>query len=59
MENLGAGTPNLNLFKAKFNPHLSILELNRRDARGKAAEWVYATILNRNWMKKKVVSYLE
>lgn len=59
-ENTGANNPNLNMHKAKYNPDLSIyLEVSKKDAVGKAAEWVYSNVVNRPWVKKRVVSYIE
>jgi len=59
-ENTGANNPNLNMHKAKYNPDLSIhLEVSRVDAMGRAAEWVYSNIVNRPWIKKRMVPYIE
>ncbi|KUG20316.1 MAG: GNAT family N-acetyltransferase [Methanomicrobiaceae archaeon] len=59
-ENIGANNPNLNRFKTQFNPSLSTyVEVYRRDQRGKMAEWMYRNILNRGWLKRRVVPYLE
>ncbi len=59
-ENTGANNPNLNMHKAKYNPDLSIhVEVNRADVMGKAAAWAYSNIINRPWIKKKVIPYIE
>ena len=59
-ENTGANNPNLNMHKAKYNPDLSIhVEVSRADIVGKAAEWAYSNIINRPWIKKKVIPYIE
>lgn len=59
-ENTGANNPNLNMHKAKYNPNLSLyLEVSRKDGVGRAAEWAYSTILNRPWIKKRVIPYID
>lgn len=59
-ENTGANNPNLNMHKAKYNPDLSIhLEVSQKDTVGRAAEWVYGNIVNRSWIKKRMVPYVE
>jgi hypothetical protein len=60
MENVGANNENLNLFKSKFNPSLTIfLELSREDILGRVARWAYSTIASKGPMKRKVLSYIE
>ncbi|MDD2473926.1 MULTISPECIES: GNAT family N-acetyltransferase [unclassified Methanoculleus] len=60
MENVGANNENLNLFKAKFNPAVTIfLELSRQDLFGRVARWAYSTIASKGPMKRKVLSYIE
>jgi lipid II:glycine glycyltransferase (peptidoglycan interpeptide bridge formation enzyme) len=59
-ENTGANNPNLNMHKAKYNPDLSIyLEVSKKDGLGKAAEWLYSNVVNRPWIKRRVVPYIE
>ncbi|MDV2482150.1 GNAT family N-acetyltransferase [Methanoculleus sp. Wushi-C6] len=60
MENVGANNENLNLFKSKFNPSLTLfLELSRQDLIGRMARWAYSTIASRAPMKRKVLAYIE
>jgi hypothetical protein len=59
-ENIGANTPDLNFFKSRFCSDLRIyMEVCRRDMVGALAEWAYSSIINRPWLKRKVVSYIE
>ncbi len=59
-ENTGANNPNLNMHKAKYNPDLSIyVEVSRSDVMGRVAEWAYSTVINRPWIKKRVIPYIE
>lgn len=59
-ENVGANNPKLNMHKSKFNPDLAIfLEMSKMDMKGRAAQWVYSNIINRPWVKKRVISYVE
>lgn len=59
-ENIGANNQNLNQFKVKFNPDLSVFfEISKKDATGRMAEWLYSHIINQNWIKRKVVPYIE
>ena len=59
-ENTGANNPNLNMHKAKYNPALAVyLELSRKNSAGRVAEWVYSSIANRSWIKKRFVPYIE
>ena len=58
MENLGANNENLNLFKSKFNPSLTLyLELSRQDLIGRVARWAYSTIASKGPVKRKVLPY--
>ena len=60
MENIGANNENLNLFKSKFNPSLTLfLELSREDLFGRIARWTYSTIASKGPMKRKVLAYIE
>lgn len=60
MENVGANNENLNLFKSKFNPSLTLfLELSRQDLFGRVARWAYSTIASKGPVKRKVLSYIE
>jgi len=60
MENIGANNENLNLFKSKFNPSLTLfLELSRQDLIGRVARWAYSTIASKSMVKRKVLSYIE
>jgi len=60
MENVGANNENLNLFKSKFNPSLTLfLEVSRQDLFGRVARWAYSTIASKGPMKRKVLSYIE
>ncbi|MCE5339134.1 MAG: aminoacyltransferase [Methanomicrobiaceae archaeon] len=60
MENVGANNENLNLFKSKFNPSLTLfLEMSRQDFFGRVARWAYSTIASQGPMKRKVLSYIE
>ncbi|PKL56056.1 MAG: GNAT family N-acetyltransferase [Methanomicrobiales archaeon HGW-Methanomicrobiales-6] len=60
MENVGANNENLNLFKSKFNPSLTLfLELSREDLFGRVARWAYSTIASKGPVKRKVLSYIE
>jgi hypothetical protein len=59
-ENTGANNPNLNMHKAKYNPDLTIhLEVSQKDNVGRAAEWVYSNIVNKPWIKKRIIPYIE
>ncbi|MDR9816620.1 MAG: GNAT family N-acetyltransferase [Candidatus Methanoculleus thermohydrogenotrophicum] len=59
-ENTGANNPNLNMHKAKYNPNLSIhLDVSQKDVMGRAVEWVYGNIINRPWIKKRAIPYIE
>lgn len=61
MENVGgANNENLNLFKSKFNPSLTLfLEVSQEDFIGRVARWAYSTIASKSPMKRKVLSYIE
>lgn len=60
MENVGANNENLNLFKSKFNPSLTLfLEVSRQDLFGRVARWAYSAIASKGPMKRKVLSYIE
>ncbi|HOI12452.1 MAG TPA: GNAT family N-acetyltransferase [Methanoculleus sp.] len=60
MENVGANNENLNLFKSKFNPSLTLfLEVSREDFIGRVARWAYSTIASKGSVKRKVLSYIE
>lgn len=60
MENVGANNENLNLFKSKFNPSLTLfLEVSQEDLLGRVARWAYSTIASKGPMKRKVLSYIE
>lgn len=60
MENVGANNENLNLFKSKFNPSLTLfLEMSREDLIGRVARWAYSTIASKGPVKRKVLSCLE
>lgn len=60
MENVGANNENLNLFKSKFNPSLTLfLEVSRQDLLGRVARWAYSTVASKGPMKRKVLSYIE
>lgn len=60
MENVGANNENLNLFKSKFNPSLTLfLEVSQEDILGRVARWAYSTIASKGPMKRKVLSYIE
>lgn len=60
MENVGANNENLNLFKSKFNPSLTLfLEVSQEDLLGRVARWAYSTIVSKGPMKRKVLSYIE
>lgn len=60
MENVGANNENLNLFKAKFNPSLTLfMEVSRQDLFGRVARWAYSTIASKGPMKRKVLSHIE
>jgi hypothetical protein len=59
-ENIGANTRNLNYFKSKFGFCISVyLELYRKNTLGTLAEWTYSNIINKNWLKRRVISYVE
>jgi len=60
MENVGANNENINLFKSKFNPSLTLfLEVSRQDLFGRVARWAYSTIASKGPVKRKVLSYIE
>ena len=60
MENVGANNENLNLFKSKFNPSLTLfLEVSQEDILGRVARWAYSTIASEGPMKRKVLSCIE
>ncbi|MCK8518692.1 GNAT family N-acetyltransferase [Methanoculleus sp. 7T] len=59
-ENIGANTPNLNFFKSQFCQGLGIyVEVCRKDMVGTLAEWAYSSIVNKPWLKRKVVPYID
>jgi len=59
-ENIGANTPELNFFKAKFCSDLDIyMEVSQKDSVGTLAEWAYSSIINKPWLKRRVVPYIE
>jgi len=59
-ENIGANTPELNFFKAKFCSDLDVyMEVSQKDRVGTLAEWAYSSIINKPWLKRRVVSYIE
>jgi hypothetical protein len=60
LENIGANTPDLNFFKSKFCSSLGMyMEVFRKDMVGTLAEWAYSTIVNKPWLKRRVVSHIE
>lgn len=60
LENIGANTKNLNLFKSKFGFEITVyLELYMRNTLGTMAEWVYSNIINSSRLKRRFVSYIE
>ncbi|MDK2917209.1 MAG: hypothetical protein PWR25_1766 [Euryarchaeota archaeon] len=60
LENTGANNPNLNMHKAKYNPDLSIFfEVSRRDSVGRVAQWAYSNIVNKPWLKRRFVPYVD
>ncbi len=59
-ENIGANTPDLNFFKSRFCSGLEIyMEVTRRNMIGALAEWTYTSIINKPWLKRRVVPYIE
>jgi hypothetical protein len=59
-ENIGANTPDLNFFKSRFCSGLeTYMEVYRKDRVGALAEWAYTAIINKPWMKRRVIPYIE
>jgi len=59
-ENVGANNPSLSFFKSQFNPELEVyIEIVKQDPIGKAAEWLYSTVINKPWMKRRLIPYIE
>ncbi|WP_332450211.1 GNAT family N-acetyltransferase [Methanoculleus sp.] len=59
-ENIGANTPELNSFKSRFCSDLEIyMEVSQKDRVGALAEWAYSSIINKPWLKRRVVPYIE
>jgi hypothetical protein len=51
-ENIGATNKNLNSFKSKFNPDIQpYLEIRKKDAVGRIAEWGYINVLKKMLVK--------
>ncbi len=60
LENIGANTPDLNFFKSRFCSGLGMyIEIFRKDMVGTLAEWAYSTIVNKPWLKRRIVSYID
>lgn len=59
-ENIGGNTPDLNFFKSRFCSGLEIyMEIGRRDVVGALAEWTYSSIINKPWLKRRVIPHIE
>ncbi|MCK9277415.1 MAG: GNAT family N-acetyltransferase [Methanoculleus sp.] len=59
-ENIGANTPDLNFFKSRFCSGLSVyMEVCRKNMVGALAEWAYGSVVNKPWLKRRVVSYID
>ncbi|WP_235808229.1 GNAT family N-acetyltransferase [Methanoculleus horonobensis] len=60
LENIGANTPDLNFFKSKFCSSLGMyMEVFQKDAVGTLAEWAYSNVINKPWLKRRFVSYID
>ncbi|HOI58227.1 GNAT family N-acetyltransferase [Methanoculleus sp.] len=59
-ENIGANTPELNFFKAKFCSDLGMyMEVCQKDMVGTLAEWAYSSVINKPWLKRRVISHID
>jgi len=60
LENIGANTPDLNFFKSRFCSSLGIyMEVFQKDAVGTLAEWAYSNVINKPWLKRRFVPYID
>ena len=60
LENIGANTPDLNFFKSRFCSSLGMyVEIFQKNAIGTLAAWTYSNVINKPWLKRRVIPYID